>query len=125
MGASVLIRGTWYQFATGFARPAGDETYGRPRLCSFHRLERSGADPEGGFGGNEVERVVDAEAGAERAGRSPGAATPPEHLDAIAGRERSQARHRRARAGGDQRVAAPDAADLDAAPRPRVGRDPF
>src|SRR3712207_7995030 len=57
---------------------------------SSHGVGRSGADPEGGLGSDEGERLVEAEAGAERAGRSPGAASPPrseEHTSELQSRQ--------------------------------------
>src|SRR4051794_13853062 len=67
---------------------------------AHHAPVRSGSDPEGRLCGNEVESVVEREAGADRAGRAPGVAAPPQHLEAIILRYRFEPGDRRAGAGG-------------------------
>ncbi len=90
------------------------------RLCPYHGVWRSGADPEGWLRGDECESVGDGQDGSERSGGAPGVAPPPEDLDTIAGRKRLQPGHGRPRAGRGQGVAASDAPRLHTAARPGV-----
>src|SRR3712207_9435942 len=95
------------------------------RLCASHGAERSGVDPERWLRGDEGERVVEAEASAERASRPPRAAAPPEDLDAITLGQRLQQCHGLACPSCQQGIAARDTEDLVATARPGIGGDPL
>jgi len=103
--------------------PFGVTPWKGPRLCPYHGPERSGSYPECGFLGDECERVVERQDGAEWPGRPPGVTTPPQHFNAVTGRKRLEASDRCARASGHERVSAPDPTRVHAAARPRVGRN--
>ena len=53
------------------------------RLCPYRGIGRSGPDPECRLVGNECERVVERQDSAERSGRSPSVAAPPQHLKPV------------------------------------------
>ncbi len=55
-----------------------------PRLCPYHGIERLTSDPECWLVADECERVVEWQDSAERPGRFPGVATPPQHFEAVA-----------------------------------------